>query len=461
MKSHKFYYMSKSRMSFRDFISCFGFRKQLYAAFERYQNIKPPVNPSRRYVDKLVARLLKEGTAWDARRELAMIGPVVVPSLLVALTDPRFHLAEFDSSSVPGPLETTLELLVSYAPDEVVRIAYPFAKSSSSEVRKTAALHLASTGHTCTIPVLQELMNDENGYVRSYVCIGIQRAMTEQRVEKEFQRQAYDLLLPQCGQNWGSAMNDVADTIVVLDPVKAAVDLGDERCLNLSNQNTHRIIEACSRANIVLPEPAIRRLLKEALLQAVGENVYPNQYVAATALQALALQNAANTRAIAESLLNHENETIKEAAAAALATLAGVSDPTGLVIDRVSQEGYESLSHAQRVVYCVFLFDAEVCNGGLMRFFGNSSGSHAVDTLAALSELGHQEGYAVLDSAMKLVGPLARESDSELRLTAFEGRWDELQSAFKPLETAYYATNSQLRQAWLLFAVRHADHFRR
>jgi hypothetical protein len=119
------------------------------------------------------------------------------------------------------------------------------------------------------------------------------------------------------------------------------------------------------------------------------------------------------------------------------------------------------LSHEQRVVYCAFLFDAEVCNGGLMQFFGNSSGDHAVDALEALSELGHKEAHAALRDAIKLVGPLARETNRELRLTGFEGRWEELQPAFDPLEQAYYATQAQLRQAWLLYAIRHAEHFRR
>lgn len=60
---------------------------------------------------------------------------------------------------------------------------------------------------------------------------------------------------------------------------------------------------------------------------------------------------------------------------------------------------------------------------------------------------------------MRLVGPLAREPNRELRLTAFEGRWEELEPAFDPLERGYYATKTQLRQAWLLYAARRPEHF--
>lgn len=451
-----------TRVGFREFISNFRYRRRLEAEFERYQNIKPPANPSRRHIDKLVRRLLNERTAWNARRELEMTGPAAVPSLLAALDDPRFHRAEWEKySQVPAPLESTLGLLVSHAGDDVVRIASPLATSPSAEVRKTAALHLASAGRAGTIPVLRELMEDVDGYVRSYVCIGIHRAVAGGRADELFRRQAYDLLLSQLDQKWGDATNDAAETIVLLDPARAAVDLADERWLNLANRNTYRILEACNRANVLLPEPVLTRLLDEALPRAVGERCHPNDYVAAAALGALATRKADGAGATAESLLSHENEKVREAAAEAVAALAGVSDPTGFVIDRVSKEGYEALSREQRVVYCAFLFDAEVCNGGLMQFFGNSSGDHAVDTLEALAELGHEEAHAALQTAMRLVGPLARESDRELRLTGFEGRWDELQPAFDPLEGAYYATQVGLRQAWLLYAVRHAEHFRR
>ena len=449
-------------MGFREFISNFRYRRRLEADFERYQNIKAPANPSRRYIDKLVRRLLNERTASDARRELEMIGPTTVPSLVAALALPQFHKAEWENfSQVPAPLESTLELLVSHAGDDVVRIATPLSKSPSAEVRKTAALHLASTGRQSTMPVLHELMRDEDGYVRSYVCMGIDRAVTNGRADEAFRRQAYDLLLPQLDQDWGSAMNEAADAIVILDPARATSDLADERWLSLSNRNAYRIIEACNRVNILLPDVVLRRLLNAALPLAVGKRSYPNDYVASATLRALAMRKADDASAIAESLLDHENAKVKEAAGEALAALAGLADPTRFVIDRVSKEGYEALTREQRVVYCAFLFDAEVCNGGLMQFFGNSSGDHAVDTLNALAELGHKEAHAAIQTAMRLVGPISRESDRELRLTGFEGRWDELQPTFDPLERAYYATQAQLRQAWLLYAVRHAVHFRR
>ncbi len=50
-------------MGFREYITSRLYRRQMGEDGERYQNIKPPANPSRPYIDKLVRRLLDDRTA--------------------------------------------------------------------------------------------------------------------------------------------------------------------------------------------------------------------------------------------------------------------------------------------------------------------------------------------------------------------------------------------------------------
>jgi HEAT repeat protein len=326
--------------------------------------------------------------------------------------------------------------------------------------RKTAAVHLASLGRVETIPALARLLQDEDGYVRSYVSIGIHRAVTGGRVDEEFRRKAYDLLLAQCDQSWKGTLNDAAETVVALDPERAAVDFARERWLSNANNNTYRILKACNRANIRLPEALTRPLLDHALRLAVGDRCYPHQYAAAAALESLALRLGEQARPIVEAALDHEQKEIREAAALGIVKLAGLEDPVSVVLDRLKEVGFDGLSRPQRVVYCASEFDAEVCNGGIMQFFGNSSGDHAAETLEALRELGQPEAEAALALAMKHVGPLAREPNRDMRLAAFDGRYEQLRAVFDPLESAYYQTGGRLRQKMLLYAVDHADHFR-
>ncbi len=391
-----------------------------------------------------------------------MIGAAAVPSLLRLFNDPRSRLAEWDAHvMVDAPLPAILELLVPHAPDEVVRIALPLAVSESDEVRKNVGLHLASTGCVRVVPLLRQLMQDDDGYVRSYVAMGIGRAADAGEMDPEFRQQAYDLLLSQLDANWVGALNDAATYLIAVDLGRASRDLGDERWLDLANNNAHRIIAACNDAKLKLPAPLLWRLLNEALPRAVGERYYPLGYVVAAALTALTMLPGVDVRPTAEQLLGHHDDKIREAAAMAIAHLSAAPDPVRFVLGRIHHDGgYDSLTREQRVVYLAWLFDAEVCNGGLLQFFGNSSGDHASDTLLVLNDLAHKEAEHALAEAVQIVGPLAREPERELRLTAFEGRFDELRAAFDPLERAYYKTAAKLREAWLLYAADHPEHFR-
>src|SRR4051794_13470982 len=128
-------------MSFRDFMNSLGFRRRMARDLERYREMRPPTNPSRRYVEKLVGRLLGERSAWDARKELSMIGAAAVPVLAAALGDERYRRAAWAKySQVPAPLESVLELLAEHGGAEVLAAATPLAGSASEEVRKAAAL---------------------------------------------------------------------------------------------------------------------------------------------------------------------------------------------------------------------------------------------------------------------------------------------------------------------------------
>jgi hypothetical protein len=324
-------------------------------------------------------------------------------------------------------------LLVPHGPDQVLTAAIPLATSPSDEVRKTAALQLASLGRVETLPVLIKLLDDPDGYVRSYIRIGVDCAFSAGRCNAEFRQRMYEALLNQCDQDWPGTLNDAPQTVVSLDPARAAVDFASPRWLSADNRNAFRILQACNEARISLPVDLVRRLLDHSLPLAVGERCYPHQYVVAAALEALAKQLGDQVKPLLEMALASDQEEIQESAAKGLAALAGLDDPVNFVLERKQSVGFEGLTTPQRIVYCGIQFDSEVCNGGILQFFGNSSGDHAADTLEALGVLGHPEAYRALDVAMNLVGPLSREPDRDMRLAAFEDRYDDLQTRFGPL----------------------------
>lgn len=447
-------------MSFRDFVTNRQYRHRAQTAIKRRVKTHLQKRPSRQYIDKLVRDLLDGSKEEAARKELEMIGAAATPSLCEALNNPGFRdYRRLDSLDI-DPLESVLDLLALHAPDQVLQAVLPMATSTSPEARNMAALHLASMGRDETIPVLAKLLEDPDGYVRSYVRNGVDRARSEGRCGRFFRKRMYELLLNQCDQEWEGTVNDAAESVVALDPARAAVDLASHRWLSPSNPYVFQILKACNRANIHLPEECLRRLLDHSWPLAVGKRCYPNEYIAGAALEALSIQIGSRARPLLEKALGSDQPIIQEAAARGLVRLAGLGDPIRFVLNREEKVGFKKLTLPQRIVYCAFLFDAEVCNGGLLQFFCNASGAHTSDTLEALRVLGHSQARDALTAAMEMVGPSVREQNQDKRLAAFEGRFDQLKVAFEPLETEFYRTTGLFKQRMLLYAAQNPKHFR-
>lgn len=445
-------------MGFRDFITSRLFRRRITDEWERYQNIKPPANPSRRYIDDLVQRLLDAQTAWAARKELSLMGAPAVEALTTALNDPRFQTAESSDYRVPAPLQVILELLAPHAPEQVMSATALLLNSPDVKIRKTAAMQLAGLGRAASVPTLSKLLDDSDGSVRTYVRMGVDIALAEDRCEEGFRKGMYDAFLAQCGQRWPDCRNDSPRTVVALDPQRAAVDFASERWLSTKNPIAHDILEACNNARIRLPEHLIRELLNHSLPLVVGERRHLHEYMVAVALQALARCLGEEARPVLDEQIDSKQSLIQEAASKGLAIVAGLENPVGFVLERAEQVGFEGLTAPQRVVYCAYLFDAEVRNGGISQFFGNSSGRYAGETLEALRVLNHAEAYDALNSAIQLLGPKSKHPNRDKRLSAFDGRYDELQSRFDLLETAFYSA-PPLTCRMLLYAVANSQHF--
>lgn len=445
-------------MSFRDFIMNRLYRRWINARFERYKNIQPPANPSRRYIDKLVRRLLNHRTAWDARKELELIGSAAAPSLAEALNDTRFHLADWDHVVIPAPLDCVLELLAPHNAARVYEFSATLVEAPSGRARRLAAHYLAESGRDAAMPQILKLLNDPDGYVRCSVASGLQTAASA--YSEKFRRTMFEVLLEQSEQNWGSSDNEAPVAVVALDPMRAATEYSSTRWLSTACRNALNILRACNGAGVILQQSAVEQFLAESLRKAEAENCYPHDYAAAEALTMLVIASREQARPQLSACLSHSSPKVREAAAKGLARLAGLGDPYEFVLNHREKAGDSGLTEPQRIIYLVTVFDGEVCNGGLMQFFGNSSGNRAGDTLAALKQFQYEPGLQVLEVAIEVVGSAALESDQERRLSAIGRRYDELQKAFEPLETEYYRSKDRLREKILLYTIDHADHFR-
>jgi hypothetical protein len=408
------------------------------------------IKPSRQYIDSLVEKLIPDQSTDEAKQDLKRLGAVIVPSLVAALHNPRFlEKVKRSSFSKNQPYEAALELLVPHSPEDVIATAKEWLRSPSEDLRKTAALHSASLGREETVPLLAEFLNDAEGYVRAYVGNGVGWALSK-GVSEGYRQKMYDLLLVQCDQDWGSAINGAAEIVCQLDPKRAAVDFASERWLSPTNPEVHQILKACNEKAIKLPASPVRKLYEHFLPLAVGERCYPYQNIVAESLVALAASLGEEAKPLLVRALESDQERIKVSAAEGLAKLYGIDNPDHFVLGRLNKVGYRRLTQPQKYVFCSYYFDAEVSNGGLSQFFTNSGAPFAKsDAQYALRAIGPPEVAQVLDAAIEHIETL--KTDPTV---------GDLHKAFEPLDSKYYQFSSVHNQKRILYAIENKEHFR-
>jgi len=153
-----------------------------------------------------------------------------------------------------------------------------------------------------------------------------------------------------------------------------------------------------------------------------------------------------------------------------MATIGDVlanDDPTSfaialsdLVFPRYDRDGFESLSAAERVAYCVDALEREVNNGGFEQFFGNSSGDTAAETHAALQAIGAAQGASLLQSATSLFTNGAPPRDRDERLDAIDAMSDETRSKWRELDERFCAYPDDLTSLMRRFVNAHRSEFR-
>ena len=98
----------------------------------------------------------------------------------------------------------------------------------------------------------------------------------------------------------------------------------------------------------------------------------------------------------------------------------------------------ERLGPASQTLFYVGCFQGELINGGVSQFFSNSAGNCALETLAALREIGTKICVEILEQALVVFPEGAPPKDRQKRcelLFAFEERDPEL---LEQLSRVYY-----------------------
>jgi hypothetical protein len=132
-----------------------------------------------------------------------------------------------------------------------------------------------------------------------------------------------------------------------------------------------------------------------------------------------------------------------------------------LVTDREAAVGYEHLSTAERVIYCVDGLEREVNNGGFLQFFDNAAGDHAMDTIESLRSLGAPKTAALVIKAVG-VFPHGRPAvDRARRQQQAERLGEEVETMLDQLDAAFNKYPEDLTGLERKYVREHQDQFHR
>ena len=125
-----------------------------------------------------------------------------------------------------------------------------------------------------------------------------------------------------------------------------------------------------------------------------------------------------------------------------------------LIAEKFTAHGFESLSPAERIVYCIWWLEAEVNNGGFDQFFFNSAGDLYAETCDALTMIGANKTRKLLESASIVAFPAAPPTNRAER-NSLQASSDEATDQPDDLDSKFYAYEDDLTQLVNIFLASH------
>jgi hypothetical protein len=161
-----------------------------------------------------------------------------------------------------------------------------------------------------------------------------------------------------------------------------------------------------------------------------------------------------------ECARSHPSQRVREAAAEALAFRAGLDDPFKSAWATLDSGGWQALSTPQRLALAVRILVDEVCNGGFLQYFVNTSGDHWRDAREGLAAIGAASDCKLLDQVAARFGPHQPSVDRDQRhrqLARIARRSDR---PFEAMEKEFYADQQDREVLLLRYIEQHAEAFR-
>jgi hypothetical protein len=132
---------------------------------------------------------------------------------------------------------------------------------------------------------------------------------------------------------------------------------------------------------------------------------------------------------------------------------------SNLLFAREAAVGYDSLTPAERVVYCLDALEREVNNGGFRQFFLNSSGDYSLDTPGALRTLGAVRVADIVEQALAVFPGRQPAQEPSLREAQVDALSPDQVATLEGLDDAFLEYPEPLAQLERRFVQANRTHF--
>ena len=129
---------------------------------------------------------------------------------------------------------------------------------------------------------------------------------------------------------------------------------------------------------------------------------------------------------------------------------------TDVIYDKEADQGYESLSQSEKVVFCIDHLLREMENGGFVQFIHHEAGAKTEDTLLALETIKAKETHWLVDFFDNRQVP----SDEDERIELFDQIESEHADAIAELDDRFYDAGENLVEMTLKFVAKNLKDFR-
>lgn len=427
-------------------------------------------NPSEAELRAMVLRLLDRSQSYDAYRLLDNHSERARPMLEEYLrTDDRFREmnTRLASWSHPAVFDVVLTILFKWSSDLAVEETIRLASSADPKLRSIAARLLASTGKARFAKILKTLTQDPDPEVRTAVGHGISDVLeywrsTGRTFDDALGLALYDFMRDCALRTDRGPGNRFAAALLRADRNRAIRDFASDEALTMSRNSLRNLLVALHEASVNISTTRVKTLLEEAV--AIFDrtdfslrNYTGNRGLVEELIVLLAEKEPERARAAIDALRTHPQEEARGAAQDARERLEKTS-PDQVVLEALNTAGgVLDLQHEHRVVYYVWLLDAEVCNGGWLQWVGNSSGEYARETAEALDEIGAPDAAAEVRKVIVALGPDGSSPSQETRMAAI----DRMMSAGRalPEDSVIWKMSSDLHALIYDYAAAHPEAF--